>query len=276
MPTSISSPDLLQTIVAAQTAAAQGQTKSITVNGKQVEVFYPFPSPGDWRGCCIYFLMLDRFANAAAPPSGTWNQIYPRRQGGTFKGVEAQLGYIADLGTKAIWLSPVLKNVKPDVDYNYHGYGAQDFVNVDERFASDGTRATAEMELAELVEQAHARGLYVIFDIVLNHAGRVFDYLRPDGVVQTFSDATVMNGPLGDEPPIEWVNGFGAPRADWTDVLPVSGALSVDDAAGRLRKHAPTGGRIRRVGARPGSGARELRRSTGNVDFDSRLPIFDG
>jgi len=230
MPTSISSPDLLQTIVAAQTAAAQGQTKSITVNGKQVEVFYPFPSPGDWRGCCIYFLMLDRFANAAAPPSGTWNQIYPRRQGGTFKGVEAQLGYIADLGTKAIWLSPVLKNVKPDVDYNYHGYGAQDFVNVDERFASDGTRATAEMELAELVEQAHARGLYVIFDIVLNHAGRVFDYLRPDGVVQTFSDATVMNGPLGDEPPIEWVNGFGAPRADWTDVLPVSGALSVDDA----------------------------------------------
>ena len=116
MPTSISSPDLLQTIAAAQTAAAQGQTKSITVNGKQVEVSYPFPSPGDWRGCCIYFLMLDRFANAAAPPNGTWNQIYPRRQGGTFKGVEAQLGYIADLGTKAIWLSPVLKNVKPDVD----------------------------------------------------------------------------------------------------------------------------------------------------------------
>ena len=230
MPTSITSADLLETIRAAQAAAAQGQTKNITVNGNQVEVRYPFPSPGDWRNCCIYFLMLDRFANATAAPRGTWNQIYKQRQGGTFKGVEAQLEYIADLGTKAIWLSPVLKNVKPDGDYNYHGYGAQDFVNVDERFASDGTRAAAEVELAELVEQAHARGLYVIFDIVLNHAGQVFDYVRPDGVVESFSDAAVMNGPLGDEPPIEWVNGFGVPRPDWTDGLPAPAALSVDDA----------------------------------------------
>jgi 1,4-alpha-glucan branching enzyme len=163
MPTSITSPDLLETISAAQTAAAQGQTKNINVNGQQIKVSYPFPSPGDWRDCCIYFLMLDRFRNAAAAPRGTWNQIFERRQGGTFKGVEGQLGYIADLGTKAIWLSPVLKNTKPDVDFNYHGYGAQDFVNVDERFASDGTRTTAETELAELVEQAHARGLYLIF-----------------------------------------------------------------------------------------------------------------
>ena len=211
MPTSISSADLLQTIAAAQAAAARGQTKNITVNGNQVAVRYPFPSPGDWRGCCIYFLMLDRFANATAAPRGTWNQIYKLRQGGTFKGVEAQLGYIADLGTKAIWLSPVLKNVKPDGDYNYHGYGAQDFLNVDERFASDGTRETAELELAELVEQAHARGLYVIFDIVLNHAGRVFDYVRPDGVVQKFSDAAVMNGPRSR---VIW------PFLMLTDVLP--------------------------------------------------------
>jgi len=230
MPTSITSPDLLETISAAQTAAAQGQSKNINVNGQQIKVSYPFPSPGDWRDCCIYFLMLDRFANALAAPRGTWNQIFKRRQGGTFKGVEGQLGYIADLGTKAIWLSPVLKNVKPDVDFNYHGYGAQDFVNVDGRFASDGTRATAEMELAELVEQAHARGLYVIFDIVLNHGGRVFDYVRPEGVVQMFSDGQVMDGPLGDEPPIEWVNGLGLPWGDWRDQLPAPSALSVDDA----------------------------------------------
>jgi hypothetical protein len=185
----------------------------------------------DWRDCWIYFLMLDRFNNPAAGPRGpAWNQIYNSRHGGTFKGVQAQLGYLADLGAKAIWLSPVLKNSKPDFTYNYHGYEAQDFVNVDERFASDGTRATAESELEELVEEAHARGVYIVFDIVLNHAGRVFDYERPEGVVSTFTDAGVMNGPLGDEPSIEWLNGFGFPRSDWKDALPAPALLSADDA----------------------------------------------
>ena len=231
MPTAITSPDLRQTIQAAQTAASHGQTKRIAVDGQQVSVPYPFPSPGDWRDCWIYFLMLDRFANPVAGPRGpAWNQIFPKRHGGTFKGVQSQLAYLADLGAKAIWLSPVLKNSKPDFDFNYHGYETQDFINVDERFASDGTRATAERELVELVEEAHARGLYILFDIVLNHAGRVFDYLRPDGVVSIFDDANVMNGPLGSEPPVQWLNGFGFPRSDWQDTLPAPASLSLDDA----------------------------------------------
>jgi glycosidase len=231
MPTTITSPDLLQTIQVAQASASQGQTKLVMVDGRQTKVSFPYPSPGDWRDCWIYFLMLDRFANPSIAPRGpAWNQIFAHRHGGTFKGVQAQLAYLTDLGAKAIWLSPVLKNSKPDFDFNYHGYETQDFLNLDERFASDGTRATAERELVELVEEAHARGLYIIFDIVLNHAGRVFDYERPSGVVSTFSDANVMNGPLGTEPPIEWLNGFGFPRSDWRDVLPAPTALSVDDA----------------------------------------------
>jgi glycosidase len=230
MPTTITSPDLLQTILAAQAAASQHRTKRTSVNGQQTDIPYPFPSPGDWRDCCIYFLMLDRFANPSDAPRGVWNQIFTRRQGGTFKGVESQLAYLADLGAKAIWLSPVLKNSKPDFEFNYHGYETQDFVNVDERFASDGTRATAERELVELVEQAHIRGLFVIFDIVLNHGGRVFDYERPEGVVSFFSDDRIMDGPPGDEPHVEWLNGFGFPRSDWRDELPAPSALSTDDA----------------------------------------------
>ena len=230
MPTSISSSDLLQAIAAMQAAASQSRTKQVTVDGRQLSVPYPFPSPGDWRDCWIYFLMIDRFANPSAVPQGTWNQVFSHRQGGTFKGVQSQLGYLADLGAQAIWLSPVLKNSKPDFDYNYHGYSTQDFVNVDERFASDGTHATAETELSDLVDEAHARGLYVIFDIVLNHAGRVFDYERPDGVVSQFTDPAVMNAPLGSEPHVEWLNGFGFPRVDWRDDLPAPSGLSVDDA----------------------------------------------
>src|SRR3954462_2588354 len=170
MPTSISATDFTGTVSAMQAAAQHPQIKRVTLDGRVREVAFPFPSPVDWRDCWIYFLMLDRFANPTAGPRGpAWNQVFGHRHGGTFTGVQSQLAYLADLGVKAIWLSPVLKSSKPDFDFNYHGYGAQDFVNVDERFASDGTRATAEQELTELIEEAHARGMYIIFDIVINH-----------------------------------------------------------------------------------------------------------
>ncbi len=230
MPTRAFEPAVAQVILAAQTAARAGRTRSVTVNGEPRTVRSPFPSPGDWRDQWIYFLMLDRFNNPAAPPNGAWNRRFDRRQGGTFKGVQAQLDYLEQLGVKALWLSPVLKNSRPDWDFNYHGYGQQDFLNVDERFASDGTRATAEAELADLVAEAHARGIYVVLDIVLNHSARVFDYVRPDGVVSSFADARVMNGALGSEPGVQWLNGFGFARADWQDSLPQPGQLSVDDA----------------------------------------------
>ena len=230
--------EVTETLRRAQVAARDHQLKQVVVDGDERPVPYPFPSPGDWRDCWIYFLMTDRFNNPVRKPHSTqddpsvkWNQKYGRRQGGTFKGIQEQLAYIQGLGAGAIWLSPVLKNAKPnDWLYNYHGYGTQDFLAVDERFGSDGTRATAERELTELVEAAHARGLYVVLDIVLNHAARVFDYVRGDHVVDTFEDAGVMDAPLGGEPPIQWLNGFGFPRADWQDTLPSPAELSPDDA----------------------------------------------
>jgi hypothetical protein len=59
-----------------------------------------------------------------------------------------------------------------------------------------------------LVDEAHARGLYVILDIVLNHAGRVFDYVYHGSVVASFADGSVLGAPLGQEPPIQWMNGL--------------------------------------------------------------------
>lgn len=198
----------------------------------------PFASPTDWREVWIYFIFLDRFnRHDGLPPLGTlkvpavpWNAPYGFRQGGSFNGVRAQLEYLAAMGVPAIWISPVLKNARPpEWEFNYHGYGAQDFLNVDERFASDGTRATAEAELRALVDEAHALGIYVILDIVLNHAARVFDYERGGAVVADFSAPAVMSAPFGEEPAIEWINGFGFPRSDWRNTLPAVG-LSVDDA----------------------------------------------
>jgi glycosidase len=227
----IYSEEVTLALVQMQQDARRALTKTVTVEGQAVAVPYPFPSPGDWRDGFIYFLMLDRFNNPNAAPNFPWDQKADFRQGGTFKGVQQQLGYIQQMGAQAIWLTPVLKNSRPDgFRYTYPGYDTQDFLNVDERFASDGTRATAERELAELIEEAHGRGLYVIVDIVINHAARVFDYIYNGNVTSDFTDAGVMNAPLGQEPPVEWLNGFGFPRADWRDDLPAPAQLSLDDA----------------------------------------------
>ena len=171
----------------------------------------------DWRDHWIYFLLIDRFDNPQHPPKGTWNRRFDFRHGGTFTGIQAQLGYLEQLGVTAVWLSPVLKNARTDSAFNYHGYGIQDFLDLDERFASDGTRQMAERELAALIDEAHARGIVVVLDIVLNHTGRVFDYVRSGGIVREFADTGVLSGALGSEPAIQWVNGFGVPRGDWQD-----------------------------------------------------------
>jgi glycosidase len=231
MSTSVLDTDVAQALADARQRAAASATKVVAVDGANRTIRSPYPSPADWRDCWIYFLLTDRFNHPNVAPASTWNQKYDYWQGGTFEGVRQQLPYLEQLGVQAIWLSPVVKNPKPSsVPYSYPGYSAQDFLNLDARFASDGTLATAETELGALVDEAHARGIYVILDIVLNHAGCVFYYVYQGSVQQVVQDPSVMNGPLGSEPPIQWLNGFGAPRSDWQDVLPPPSALSADDA----------------------------------------------
>ena len=205
-------------------AAAQGRVAGVRE---------PFPSPEDWRDHWIYFLMIDRFNHPAKPPAGTWNHPYSRHQGGSFKGIEQRLDYLSALGVGALWITPVVKNPAADWDYNYHGYAAQDLLAVDARFGSDGTRATAERELRELVDAAHDRGIYVILDIVLNHTARVFDYWVNGGLVATFqNDDSLRSAPLsGRETEIAWMSGLGFPRADWTGPPPDAAAIHPDDAA---------------------------------------------
>ncbi len=136
-----------------------------------------FPSPRDWRDQFIYFLLVDRFDNNQdnVPPynPASANQGRDPKQGGLFqggnlKGITRRLDYVRDLGCTAIWLSPIFKNRQEKND-TYHGYGIQDFLEVDKRF---GTRE----DLQELVREAHARGMYVIMDIIINHTGDNWAY----------------------------------------------------------------------------------------------------
>ena len=212
MPMSSMSPMVQADLDAAWTAGI----RSARAGGRTATTAMPFPSPADWRDKPIYFLLVDRFNNPQAPPRlAPWDGAHGVFQGGTFNGIREQLDYLAELGAGAIWLSPVLKNCQYS-PYSYHGYGIQDFLQVEPRFASDPEAARlnprlAEEELRALVDEAHARGLYVIFDIVLNHAGDVFEYLRQDD-----GSGASEAGWRDDPYPIRWRDADGSGRPDWT------------------------------------------------------------
>lgn len=163
-------------------AAATAREVQVTVGNGTRTIRKPFASPEDWRDHWIYFLLVDRFNRSpSSPPANLpFDAEFGRFQGGNFEGVRQQLDYLKDLGVGAIWLSPVVKNCQYE-EGTYHGYGFQDFLTVDPRFASDPAAAKAdpsiaERELEQLIDEAHARGMYIIFDVVLNHAGNVFEY----------------------------------------------------------------------------------------------------
>ena len=182
---------------------------------------HTFPSPADWRDQWIYFLMVDRFNNSAAPPKHQPfdDPNYFDFQGGNLASIQDQLPYIKQLGAGAIWLSPVLKNV-PLQGGTYHGYGIHDFLHVDTRFARDPNNA--DNELRALVDAAHNLGLYVILDIVLNHTGDVFAYVCDAGE----TNCTSNQGSQADFRPfaraVQWRDAQANARSDWPDAATIS------------------------------------------------------
>jgi glycosidase len=117
----------------------------------------------------IYLLVPDRFANAN-PANDSQpglaekaNRANPDgRHGGDLQGIREHLDYIAGLGATMVWPTPLLENNQPS--YSYHGYSITDEYRVDARFGTNE-------EYRDFVRAAHARGLGVIQDIVVNHIG---------------------------------------------------------------------------------------------------------
>ncbi len=128
------------------------------------------PSPTDWRDINIYQVMTDRFydgdpANNDDNPDADTNPYGTVSvHGGDFEGLEQKLDYLQMLGAKAVWISPVVKNVRG----SFHGYAATDFNMIDPHWG------TLE-DLRNFIDAAHARGIYVIIDVVQNHLGDLAD-----------------------------------------------------------------------------------------------------
>ncbi|PRO65886.1 pullulanase [Alkalicoccus urumqiensis] len=136
----------------------------------------------DWDEESIYFMLTDRFADGDASNNDPYGLNYdelaadnPRGayQGGDFKGVTDNLDYLDELGISTIWITPIVENVAHDVEamapendpyFGYHGYWAADFETLNPHLG------TLE-EFHTLIDEAAARDMKIMVDVVLNHPG---------------------------------------------------------------------------------------------------------
>ena len=92
-----------------------------------------------------------------------------KRHGGDIQGIINHLDYIKSLGFTQIWNTPLIENNQPE--YSYHGYAATDFYKIDPRFGTNEQFKT-------LVQEAKKKGLGVIWDVVLNHCGDQYYFIK--------------------------------------------------------------------------------------------------
>jgi alpha-amylase len=108
----------------------------------------PASPPGwktDWaRGAVFYEVFVRSFQDSDGDGIGD------------LKGLTSRLDYLKELGVDAIWLMPVFESP------SYHGYDTEDYENINPDY---GTNADFEA----FVREAHARGMRVILDFVINH-----------------------------------------------------------------------------------------------------------
>lgn len=129
-----------------------------------------------WADEVLYFVLVDRFADG--DPGN--NRGVDRRNpggwhGGDLKGLKDRLDELQDLGVTALWINPVqlqqargmpagAPGASSFVHEAFHGYWIADFTQMEPRFGS-------EADLKALVDEAHRRGIKVLLDVVVNHAG---------------------------------------------------------------------------------------------------------
>lgn len=172
-----------------QTGAGLAQGKKSASSKARKEVKAPFV----WEAANLYFLMTDRFLDGNSSKQVYLNRTQPTGklrgfEGGNLRGIIKKIdeGYFDRLGVNAIWFTPIVEQIHEGVDegtgltYGFHGYWTRDWTAIDPNFGS-------KQDLAELVEKAHAKGIRIILDGVINHTGPVTetDTVWPEDWVRT-------------------------------------------------------------------------------------------
>jgi alpha-amylase len=136
-------------------------------------------TPFVWEAANVYFIVTDRFKNGDETNDHIINRDKPTGMlrgfnGGDIRGIIQKLdeGYFDKLGINVIWMTPIVEQIHEGVDegtgytYGFHGYWTKDWSALDPSF---GTKK----DLAELVQKAHAQGIRIMLDAVINHTGPV-------------------------------------------------------------------------------------------------------
>lgn len=132
----------------------------------------------DWDNATVYFAMTDRFANGDPSNDGSYGRRRDGQDeigtwhGGDWQGLIDRMDYLDALGVSAIWISAPYEQIHGWVGggngdfkhFAYHGYWALDFTRPDANWGDEET-------LRALVAAAHARGIRVVLDVVMNHPG---------------------------------------------------------------------------------------------------------
>lgn len=139
----------------------------------------------DFRDETIYFAMTTRFYDGDPKNNVlSWDkqdvQIANNDPDwrGDFAGLIEKLDYIKALGFTAVWITPVTQNASGE---DYHGYHSMDFSSVDLRYESRREWGSEkDVKFQDLIDAAHAKGMKVILDIVLNHTSNFGEaFLNP-------------------------------------------------------------------------------------------------
>jgi alpha-amylase len=150
-------------------------------------------APFTWENATIYFMLTDRFNNGDKTNDSKYSaEEAPASlrgfMGGDIRGITQKInaGYFDSLGVNVIWMTPLVENIIGSVDegtgrsYGFHGYWTKDWTAFDNRL---GTKE----DIAVMVKTAHAHGIRVMMDVVVNHTGPVtpIDTKWPDEWVKT-------------------------------------------------------------------------------------------
>lgn len=156
----------------------------------------------------LYMLMPDRFASGSSDNDQIKgmnayknDRTQPSlRHGGDLEGIRQHLDYFNQLGVTALWFTPVLENNSPDNNgfSTYHGYATTDYYRVDPRFGSND-------EYRRLTDEAHAKGIKIVMDMIFNHCGLEHPW-------------------LSDMPSKDWLN-----KPEWLEKAKAEGTMSTNE-----------------------------------------------
>ena len=138
-------------------------------------------SKEEWKPRSIYQVLTDRFARTS--DTGWCN--YSQYCGGNYRGLISKLDYIKGMGFDAIWISPIIENTEG----SYHGYHFTNLYNLNYHFGS-------EDDFKALVSECHNKDIWVMVDVVANHAGPVgtdFGRINPFNRAEHYHDWCEIN-----------------------------------------------------------------------------------